>query len=770
MFDAEDPGKNGARRNARNRSLLSLGGARETPRHRRSDSTLLALSAEEDDDRLRESAEAAEAHFRRMEQRRRHEEEQALAQRHTARARLERVTHPHSDFPHSDFPGGDFPGGDPDEAAKPSLKNRVLDRLFPLPEPSAAPRQREAVRPAPEAQPAPERPAHREEVPRPSRGMWNELPPQARERRADNGHWRPLIDPTRVVAGIFRAKWLILFTTILGAILGVMVALSTPKKYYAATDLLFDPRDLQIVERDLARGGLPSDATLALIENQVSIITSGTVLTKVVDRLELANDPEFNGEGGSSLGLLASPRTLISVLMNGNGKEDGTARHSIAVNNLAEALSVSRNSKTFIITVGVTTQEADKSALVATTVTDVFLETYGDLQSATAGRANREINERLVSLRKEVEQSERGIADFKSKNDIVDAQGRLITDDEIVRLNEQLSTARARTSELNARAAAARSIGIDQVLGGALPEQIASPVMTELLAQYASVKQQANRLAVRLGPRHPDRQSVEAEVSGARDEIARELRRVIASNQVELQRAVQMEQDLAAQLARLKVQKGDLESERITLRELEREAAAKRSVYEALLLRARETGQQEGLNTANVSIISKASPPLDPVGPSRSSIAIAGMLLGFMAGVGLGAARGAMQGLRETMNDRRGGGVPPEGGGGHVPPRDGAGRRQPGRKPRVDDYEDRSVYDDERYPDEGQGVHARGRNRDGDLLQPTANLAALRDARRYMEDESDAPDMPLDELHHRLRVVRERVERLAGHRAAGGRY
>ncbi|MFP3442235.1 hypothetical protein R0K18_31345, partial [Pantoea sp. SIMBA_133] len=85
---------------------------------------------------------------------------------------------------------------------------------------------------------------------------------------------------------------------------------------------------------------------------------------------------------------------------------------------------------------------------------------------------------------------EREVAEFKAKNDIGDAQGRLITDEEILRLNEQLSAARARTSELNARAAAARSLDVETVLGGALPEQVASPVMTELLAQYASLKQQ----------------------------------------------------------------------------------------------------------------------------------------------------------------------------------------------------------------------------------------------------------------------------------------
>ncbi|MFC5584530.1 GNVR domain-containing protein [Nitratireductor kimnyeongensis] len=553
---------------------------------------------------------------------------------------------------------------------KPPLRERLIGRLFPLPEvgSSAQKQQRAESARRPEGRgTARNENARAQEPDRPKE--YGRSVSRSQRRASDDQTWRPLIDPVQVIGGILRAKWLILLTTILGAVIGVMIALSTPKMYYAATQLLFDPRDLQIVERDLTRGGLPSDATLALIENQVAIITSGNVLSRVVDELDLADDPEFNGSGsGSILSLLLSPRALISVLINGNDDDGGSARHTIAVENLFEALDVGRNAKTFIITIGATSRDAEKSALIATTTRDVFLSTYGELQSATAGRANREITDQLQSLRDEVEQAERAVAEFKAKNDIVDAQGRLITDEEILRLNEQLSVARARTSELNARAAAARSLDVETVLGGALPEQVASPVMTELLAQYASLKQQAGRLAVRFGPRHPDRQAVDAELVGARDEIARELRRVVASNQVELQRAVQLEQDLSGQLARLKVQKGNLESERVTLRELEREANAKRSVYEALLLRARETGQQERLNTANVSVISQAVPPLDPTGPSRSSIAMAGMILGFMFGVGLGATGGAIRSLRENMAERQAGDH--GGGNGHWDPDD----------------------------------------------------------------------------------------------------
>ncbi|EIM77988.1 lipopolysaccharide biosynthesis protein [Nitratireductor aquibiodomus RA22] len=657
MFDAENPSKRRPRSGGRARSLLSM----QEPRPEAGQEQVQARKGRDGPalpERSRQSHDAKETRLERA----------ASADAYLRRAETGRNVAKPSGQPR-EKPRSRTESAEKRQAETPSLRQRLLDRFFPLPEVESRPQREQPVRALREA----ERVAETRE-PRGRTVSEDESSGRAQQRRhvnqtqrhaSDEQVWRPLIDPVQVIGGILRARWLIVLTTIIGAVIGVMIALSTPKMYYAATQLLFDPRDLQIVERDLTRGGLPSDATLALIENQVAVITSGNVLARVVDELDLAEDPEFNGTGGGSvLGLLLSPRALISALISSGDDDGGSARHTIAVENLAEALDVGRNAKTFIITIGATTKSADKSALIATTTRDVFLSTYGELQSATAGRANREITDQLQSLRDEVEQAERAVADFKAKNDIVDAQGRLITDEEILRLNDQLSAARARTSELNARAAAARSLDVETVLGGALPEQVASPVMTELLAQYASLKQQAGRLAVRFGPRHPDRQAVDAELVGARDEIARELRRVVASNQVELQRAVQLEQDLSGQLARLKVQKGNLESERVTLRELEREANAKRSVYEALLLRARETGQQERFNTANVSVISQAVPPLDPTGPSRSSIAMAGMILGFMAGVGLGAVGGAIRSLRENMAERQAAGYAGENEGG----------------------------------------------------------------------------------------------------------
>ena len=467
----------------------------------------------------------------------------------------------------------------------------------------------------------------------------------------DDVRWKPLIDPMKVIGGITRSKLLIASTTLVGALMGVAIALSTPKMYQAWTEMIVDPRNLKLSDQELTVGNLPSDATLAIVENQVRVLTSGSVLTKVVDKLNLAEDPEFNGTAGGGFSLRSFLRSLISRDDTATADSAGR-RHTLATTHLAEALTIERSANTFVVSIGAKTEDAEKSALIANTMTDVFMLTFGELQSGTAGRATGELNARLEAMRKSVETAERKVEAFKAENELIDPQGRLITDDEIQRVNDQLTAARTRTLELNARAASTRDVGVDAVLSGTLPEAISSPTINELRAQYAALTQEADRAAVRLGPRHPERLAVEAQLTGARERIATELRRVAASIQVELKRAVQMEQELAARLAQLKVRQGSVGDELVTLRELERDVSAKRAVYEGFLLRARETGEQRDINSANVTVISTASPPLESTGPSRAMISIAGMLLGFASGVGIGALRGALESLRDTANRR----------------------------------------------------------------------------------------------------------------------
>jgi uncharacterized protein involved in exopolysaccharide biosynthesis len=85
----------------------------------------------------------------------------------------------------------------------------------------------------------------------------------------------------------------------------------------------------------------------------------------------------------------------------------------------------------------------------------------------------------------------------------------------------------------------------------------------------------------------------------------------------------------------------------VELRQLERDAASKTSVYESFLARAHQITEREQIDTTNVRVISTATPPPGRSWPPRTIVMIAiGAFLGFALGMLIALIRGARRDLR----------------------------------------------------------------------------------------------------------------------------
>src|SRR4029077_14564846 len=116
------------------------------------------------------------------------------------------------------------------------------------------------------------------------------------------------------------------------------------------------------------------------------------------------------------------------------------------------------------------------------------------------------------------------------------------------------------------------------------------------------------------------------------DEVAR----IAQSDRAEYERAKADEEMLSRQVDALKNTAVSTNESLVGLRELERDVQASRTVYESFLVRSRETGEQEQVDTKNIRIISRADLPMYRSAPPPSLIlGLAAMLLGFASGVGI---------------------------------------------------------------------------------------------------------------------------------------
>lgn len=447
-------------------------------------------------------------------------------------------------------------------------------------------------------------------------------------------NWKPLIDPSLLFKTIWRSKILLVASTAAGGIIAVAYALSQPPIYEAYTDLLVDPRNISIVERELSPGQLPTDASLAIAESQAQMIGSSSVLLKVIQQEDLLADPEFNGSQ-PPYGPFASVTEAIRSLRATKSAPSEQQLETQVLQNLHKSLIIHRDAKTFIYVIGIKSQNPEKSAQLANAVSDVFQSELNALQQDAAKRTSDGLSERLDTLRESVEKAESTADQFRASHDLFDVQGRLISDDDLIKLNDQLAEQRAEIVRLTAREKALGNTNPEQVINSALPEELNSSSLAYLRSQYSLAQQQVEALSQTLGPLHPQLRQAQSQMNGAKREIEAELARIRSSLGVEKQRAVLVEQDLNARLALMKTELAKSNNDRAKLRELEREAAARRNIYETILLRSRETGEQEAQNATNIRVISKARPPLESVSPKRKLIVIVGLILGLMFGAGL---------------------------------------------------------------------------------------------------------------------------------------
>jgi uncharacterized protein involved in exopolysaccharide biosynthesis/Mrp family chromosome partitioning ATPase len=428
----------------------------------------------------------------------------------------------------------------------------------------------------------------------------------------------PPIDVQKIWSVLWRGKITILLSMMIAVGLAAAFVLLVPHKYTATTQILIDPMDLRGAQSDISPTIPQSDAAVLQVESQARVIASDNVLRRVVASEGLDHDPEFmRGAMAEKYGPLA------------------------ALNELQKHVQVKRSERTYVVDVSVTSEDPDKAARLANAIAQTYLTEQTEVRSNAARQISQALTGRLKELQTRVRDAEQKVEAYKASHNIVGATGELVNEQQLTSLNAQLSASRARTSEAKARLDQVESVLHTKTPIGAFPEAVQSQTITMLRSQYAEIMRRDAEQKSSLGERHPAVIEIEAQGARLQKLIEDEVNRIAASDRAEYDRAKADEDMLSRQVDGLKNTAVSTNESLVGLRELERDVQASRAVYESFLVRSRETGEQEQVDTKNIRIISKAGRPLYRSSPPPSPIlGLAAMLLGFASGVGIVIMRG----------------------------------------------------------------------------------------------------------------------------------
>jgi polysaccharide biosynthesis transport protein len=441
--------------------------------------------------------------------------------------------------------------------------------------------------------------------------------------------------------GILRRRWRLLLAILTAAIaLAAIYTSAELPKYSATAAVMLNPRTEAIVQDEAqVLSDLPKDS--GAVDTQVEYLKGRRLAEAVVRKLKLYENPGQVIGHGTPLDLVYSgalsflPQWDWSKLTQQQAIEATT-------NGVLGNLVIMRRGYTSVIDIMFTSENPELASQVANAYAEVYLETQvADKVEATAV-ANRWLRNRIEGLRAEVNAAEEAAARYQAANGLLIATGSELTEQRVSQLQIAENTARADLAETRALLAAASEQLASGKTGEELGEALGSPVIQTLRTEVARAKQRREDLEARYGPKHPDVINSRVQTVQLEQQVQAEVKRIIGSLQADVTAA-------EGRVASLRVSLGGEESslarnkgKQVGLGELERNATAKRTLYESYLARLQQTSTQAGLATPDAIIVTHARTPGEPSAPNVPF----NLLLGAFGGLSVGIA---LVGILELM-------------------------------------------------------------------------------------------------------------------------
>lgn len=447
-----------------------------------------------------------------------------------------------------------------------------------------------------------------------------------------------VLDIHKLLAIARRRMWLVLIiTAALMAVATAVIWQITPR-YTATTTVMIDTRRTQIVDMPSVLSDLSPNAVV--LNAQAEIIRSRAVTGRVIEKLDLSSDPEFNPMLGASGPKLLSPRSWLLIFVRDNAavlspEERARVEAEAVFDAVRRALEIVPRAQVASIDIGFTSTDRGKAALIANAVADAYVVDQLEAKFQATRQATEWLDARLAELRVQLDESERAVEIFRAENDLLSAntEGGTLNDQQLSELNSQLITARA-----DLAAKQVRYQRLQQLVrqGGSVEtagEVMSSGVIGGLRQQQAELARRQAELSSRYGPRHPEILKVDAEQRDLAREIANETGRILENVRNEVDIAATRVQSLEGSLDGLRQRASGDNQAFVQLRALEREAAATRTLYESFLTRFRQTSEQEDLQTPDARVISEARVPTAPSYPKTRVLLAAALILSIGAGL-----------------------------------------------------------------------------------------------------------------------------------------
>jgi capsular exopolysaccharide synthesis family protein len=419
----------------------------------------------------------------------------------------------------------------------------------------------------------------------------------------------------------------------------------TPR-YTAEASLMLDQRQLNVIDLKDVLPGFSYNGDDLRIRSEMEEMKTAPIATRVVQALNLTQDPEFNPRLArptpyqqfvaylrSLAGLNRAQALTVPVPPNPKEELIATARA------LLGHVEIDNDGKSYLIEVKIQSENPKSAATVANAYADAYLLQQLDSKFEAVSRANSWLSDHLTDLKGKVEASDRAVQDFRAAHNLIPTNGNAtIIAQQVTELNTQLILAKAdltqKETNVNEIEAQVRQGGLT-----AATQAVNSSFIEGLRKQESDLLVQAAQLATRYRPEHPTMININAQIADIKGKIAAEAEKYVRSMQGEVDAARAKVEALSASLQTLQKSVGMQDQASVQLAELQRQSDANRALYQDFLNRFGQTSSQTDMQQPDARVVATAFVPSAPTYPQKSmTIALAfvsSLVLGVILAFGV---------------------------------------------------------------------------------------------------------------------------------------
>ncbi|MFG3450819.1 polysaccharide biosynthesis tyrosine autokinase [Pseudomonas knackmussii] len=440
------------------------------------------------------------------------------------------------------------------------------------------------------------------------------------------------IDLKKIWHAIWSRKWGIALLVGVVALLTVFLLSRMTPIYKAVASVLIETKGTPVLSFQPA-----ADTPVELseyLQTQLSLMQSRGVAERVVRDLNLTEHPEFD--------LRQQPGPLVDIggmidALTGDEPEPYTEAEILdfATQSFMDRTAVWVEGKSQLVYLSISMADRMTAAQATNQLAQSYIEAQLEAKVDMSMTAASWMNERLVSLRQDLQDSEDRLQAYLDAEGLVDMDGvGTISANELSLTGDRMIDARRQRAEAESQyrqVESMRSQGWERL--ASVPAVLGHPLIQQFKANQAQARSRVEDLSRRYGDRHPAMVSARSDLNAATASLRQQVEQVVASIERNYQLAVANENSLRASFDENKDRIQDISRKEFKVRDLQREVESDRALYDTFMTRLQETTATSDLSSTNARVVDAAIPPTEPSAPNKKLILVVALFLALVLGI-----------------------------------------------------------------------------------------------------------------------------------------